>query len=870
MGQTLHDIEIICVDDRSTDDSRKILAEYASQDERVHVVTRENRGQSVARNTGLSVAQAPFIMFCDSDDWYEPTMCEKMYGAMQNGADMAVCAIQQTDLSGTSFISDCYFTLPAVGEVAASDELLLRCDACLPSKIFKKKVIKSNGICFPEGVRFEDEFFFGAYSAHIKTINFINEKLYHYRRHSDSFMHRLHEDASEEAIDRVRVVNLLWLYYEERNLVESKIIFLVGKWLQQCYCCLLEVRSKEQQRVVEAIAIPFAQEKILPLNAVNCLPAVRKRLNLLVRGKWVGIQSQWRGALRKYVYDSLNISVFHAVKKIKFFGITVGKTIYRGERKCSYLFGALPMGKKLPRGEEPLVTVLIPVYNAECYLEDSINSILGQTFQDFELLLINDGSTDKSLEIATSFHDPRIRIINNKENRGLVQTLNQGISAARGELLARMDADDIAFPQRLAKQVDYMDRHPRVGIVGTWYFMFGGRTSSLIRTPRRVSVDDLLQGSPLGHPTVMMRASVLRKYHLFYQERYKHAEDYELWVRAFRHTELANLQEMLLLYRVHNTQVSSLYRTEQAKITAVVRQRARLLSGGLRNNTPLLEILPPQKNSVLNVLSSIGEFAYTPNSGNMGDALIASATMQWMDVHNLPWSRCSQEEHNPRCFVYGGGGAWLPEWIDALHPIMEKMQRAQRVIVLPSTFRDVPQLVNILDKRFTVFCREKKSYDYLADQHTGAEILMGHDMALHMQRDPVASAAPTARLRKAARALHRALANLPEENVRFMRRDREACDSLATISDFDLSDALGWFSPYEARENIDFAAAEMLRAVCRFTHIHTDRLHVGIAAALVGVTTTLYDNNTSKVSGVYAYSLADLPHISYISKHNYP
>ncbi len=121
----------------------------------------------------------------------------------------------------------------------------------------------------------------------------------------------------------------------------------------------------------------------------------------------------------------------------------------------------------------PKVTVLMPVYNAEKYLKTAIESILKQTFSDFELLIINDGSTDGSEEIIRSFNDKRIRLFNNEQNLGIIKTLNKGLNLAKGEYIIRMDADDISLPDRLELQVKYMEENPGIGISGTQARIFG-------------------------------------------------------------------------------------------------------------------------------------------------------------------------------------------------------------------------------------------------------------------------------------------------------------------------------------------------------------------------------------------------------------
>lgn len=206
----------------------------------------------------------------------------------------------------------------------------------------------------------------------------------------------------------------------------------------------------------------------------------------------------------------------------------------------------------------PRVTVLMPVYNGEKYLREAIESILRQTFTDFEFLIINDGSTDKSVEIIESYKDTRIRLVNNEKNIKLIATLNKGIELARGEYIARMDCDDISLPNRLEKQVVFMDSHPDVGVCGTWAKVIdeNGHIKRAIKTLTGKSIKKLCwRPSPFIHSTVMIRTALLRKNR--YCEDFRHAEDYELWLRLFDKTTFFNIKDYLLYYRMHTENVSS-------------------------------------------------------------------------------------------------------------------------------------------------------------------------------------------------------------------------------------------------------------------------------------------------------------------------
>lgn len=198
------------------------------------------------------------------------------------------------------------------------------------------------------------------------------------------------------------------------------------------------------------------------------------------------------------------------------------------------------------------VSVLMPVYNAAPYLREAIDSILSQTFADFEFLIINDGSTDTSEGIIKSYQDSRIRYLKNAQNLGLVNTLNLGLEAAQGEYIARMDADDISLPTRFARQVAYMDQHPQVGACGTAYRYFGEVNEiKWLPSDHREAFTLLSSTSCLGHPTSLIRRSILHRYQIRYEKEYEYAEDYALWVRIGQVSHLCSLPELLLLYRWH-------------------------------------------------------------------------------------------------------------------------------------------------------------------------------------------------------------------------------------------------------------------------------------------------------------------------------
>ncbi len=212
---------------------------------------------------------------------------------------------------------------------------------------------------------------------------------------------------------------------------------------------------------------------------------------------------------------------------------------------------------------QPLVTVILPVYNAQLFLAKAIDSVLAQTYTHFELLLINDGSTDDSERIILSYTDVRIRYIKNKQNIQLIATLNKGIALAQGEYIARMDADDECMPTRLAKQVQFMQDNPNVGVCGTYARRKDIRTNTITNweypTTHNQMKCRLFWGSTIIHPTAMLRNSVLQ--HIKFNANYPHAEDYKLWKDIAQYYTLANIPEYLLNYTEHDGQITETQKT---------------------------------------------------------------------------------------------------------------------------------------------------------------------------------------------------------------------------------------------------------------------------------------------------------------------
>tara|TARA_R110001583_G_scaffold192819_1_gene359887 strand:+ start:3881 stop:4795 length:915 start_codon:yes stop_codon:yes gene_type:complete len=217
---------------------------------------------------------------------------------------------------------------------------------------------------------------------------------------------------------------------------------------------------------------------------------------------------------------------------------------------------------------KPVISVVIPVYNAERYILEALRSVCDQTYQNLEIIVLDDGSTDRSKELIKSVEDERIRLVS-RENRGLIATLNEGISLSSGDYIARMDADDICLANRFARQLEYLQSQTKVGVVftGIEYINANGDVmrKKVSNETRTIESVELLFACPVCHPTAMFNMRVLAKSDIQYDPAFDKTEDFELWTRLSNITQIGILSEALFQYRIHSESITSKNSTEQRK-----------------------------------------------------------------------------------------------------------------------------------------------------------------------------------------------------------------------------------------------------------------------------------------------------------------
>ena len=234
--------------------------------------------------------------------------------------------------------------------------------------------------------------------------------------------------------------------------------------------------------------------------------------------------------------------------------------------------------------DSPLVSVLVPCYNAECWLVEALESILAQTLHNFEIIAVDDGSSDGTLRIIEKFAtmDSRVRVLRHTTNLGIVAALNNAVSISKGSYIARMDADDIAKPDRLALQLDYLERN-NIDICGTCIREFGGGPARILRLPETYNSihTALLFYNPMIHPTLFGKREMFDRFP--YREDFNLSEDYDLLARASPHFKLANIPLVLLDYRRHPAQATMARMLEMDRVARQIRDDL-LCSRGIQAN----------------------------------------------------------------------------------------------------------------------------------------------------------------------------------------------------------------------------------------------------------------------------------------------
>jgi glycosyltransferase involved in cell wall biosynthesis len=332
----------------------------------------------------------------------------------------------------------------------------------------------------------------------------------------------------------------------------------------------------------------------------------------------------------------------------------------------------------------PRVSVVMPVFNGERYLRECLDSVLAQTFADFEVVVVEDGSTDGSAALLTEYasRDERVRVLLHEVNQGHHRTSNDAIAEARGEYLARMDQDDVWLPRRLEASVSYLDAHPEVGLLATSYFRLLPDGRRLVRHPPPSHTKTrswLVFGNVICHPSVTLRRSLIDSGDLHYND-LPGPQDYDLWVRLLGHTRASTLPEPLVLYRENPHSMSDIFRDDLPRAAEDIsnRQLRELLGSEVDGDT---------LRGVRRLVSQGGprepaEYAHAHLVFDVFDALAARPDLARDELRSMRRKWCRRALTT----------AMRNRQTRAARPLVRQIARRDPLVLVPWLGRDVPSL----------------------------------------------------------------------------------------------------------------------------------------------------------------------------------
>lgn len=337
--QTLHDMEIICVDDCGTDKSMDIVRKYADTDNRIKIIkNKQNSGIATTRNVGLDNSDAEYIMFCDPDDWFDVDMCKKMYDTItRDKTDIVMCGANifyESDVSHKKSDNG-YLRVKHSGVFDVTEYMTYTTPGVLWNKIFKRSIISDYGIRFPDGLKYEDVCFFNMYMLWAKKMSFITDKLYNYRRRAGSIMNQTFQQKSiNHAIDGMGTATWYYNYIKSHGLLDSKkIYFWRNVFINNFYFALDNASNPTHRREIFDYAIDFIRTNAkseLPKPIVKMLEMILMRNDTMFHGV-------------KYMGGIIRIKYYTTRLKIKLIGVPVWRVKYFDNRERFDLFAFIPV-----------------------------------------------------------------------------------------------------------------------------------------------------------------------------------------------------------------------------------------------------------------------------------------------------------------------------------------------------------------------------------------------------------------------------------------------------------------------------------------------------------------------------------------------
>jgi Glycosyltransferases involved in cell wall biogenesis len=551
------DWEVLIVDDASRDRTYPTIKKLAKQFKNLRYFRFDtNMGLGVARNFGMLQARGKYIHFLDADDEIiEQGLASVLALHEASDVDIVQCPFIRIVLEGENLISS--ETGEYTGEEAFRAYILRRFgswSAC--TAVYRREYLLSSGCRFQQGFYYEDVIFCcNAFYNSAKVIGH-SEPFYRYRCTNPSITRGVGALGMHHTISSARMYH---------DVCEFFALMPDAEQYEREFALFCEIMGTEHA----------------------------PRMARSLKSEELACSAQWQKELQYYL--SLKPSVFTTMvssfiipqKQNPRLDDAVEAAPGDQER------GAQEKQQGMSKNQtSPKVSIILPAFNAESFCAGAVESMLGQSFADFELLLMDDCSTDSTWEILQSFNDSRIHLFRNKENIGITASLNKMLSLSKGEYIARMDADDLSLPGRVALQVEYLDAHPDIWVCGGFYIDSQGvnRTRRQLPTKNDEIRAGLLFECNLPHPFVMLNGAKFREHGLYYDKTKKSAQDYALWLRMvceFPSAGFANLPAVIGQYHKHDKAISTAKKGEQDKFAALSRIYA-LQHLGIAENEPFM------------------------------------------------------------------------------------------------------------------------------------------------------------------------------------------------------------------------------------------------------------------------------------------
>jgi len=767
--QTLSDIEIICVNDGTKDDSVSILNEYAAKDERIKIIHKRNGGLSSARNEGMKYATADYIGFIDSDDWVELDTYELAYKAMtKNNVDL-VCWYAQIELEdGLLFDDDKlqidrnYHKICNEGFFVVSDDTFLNCTVNAWNKLYKKSIIEKYNLLFPHGYLHEDVEFFYKYTLVCQNVYFIGKYLTHYLQRSGSIVQNKNNNRNKLSIDRIKIMRRLYQYFMKDNIISKYKRTISKALIWDCFASECWANSKRNQLFIYWYA-----------------SIIVKKMDLTL------------------LEDSNNIlfNLKHGNYSELFY-------FFNNEKLKNYLLK-----------RNIIYRILRKIYHQTNY---------------YKIKVLQQKSNDVNR---------RLDEMNNwlKERSNTLDNTRQGL------------AETNSWLEKTNRKVDEMNYW--LGETNNW---LKERSNTLDNTNNKLN-------------------------------------------ETSRRLE----QKSLVLNRIIIDQIeTTLHEIYISNNIDIYTKKIKKLCDTINYRTNYIKL--KEKAAVINELKKLNEFVFCPNNGNLGDVIIAEAEYQLFESLDLKYKILNlYNEHNVDkqllCsnYVYGGGGIFcgFHHYENVIKTF--KLKHLKKIIILPSSFYQCDDLLEILDERFIIFCREKQSFDYCFSMNKKAKFILAHDMAFGLEYKQFAQSrnvilnAIQKYNKNYSKLLYESycyfiitcinIKRAVDEKVIHLKNNLKIVLLLRTDIESNLSDneknkylnnsfdlsSFGWISCTDAGL-VKALSFLFVMSLNYFDIIVTDRLHIGITSAMLGKKVYILDNSYGKLSGVYKQSMQDFDNIKMI------